>query len=167
MTVKGTIVTLEVEPSNTVKILKEKIQDKEGIMQSDFWLHHAGERLAEEDGDHLLADYGVQNESTVYICLRLPSCANYYTDYYYSGKDAKHVEKQIRPHGKHQASTTAQDLGKQQRILVNDSRTKSKASYPSSSACCRDRGKKTRAVPWSCVRQRRSNPCYLGDDWVN
>jgi hypothetical protein len=134
MTVKGTIVTLEVEPSNTVKILKEKIQDKEGIMQSDFWLHHAGERLAEEDGDHLLADYGVQNESTVYICLRLPSCANYYTDYYF---------------------------------LVNDSRTKSKASDPSSSACCRDRGKKTRAVPWSCVRQRRSNPCYLGDDWVN
>uniref|UniRef100_A0A0E0EZ98 Ubiquitin-like domain-containing protein n=1 Tax=Oryza meridionalis TaxID=40149 RepID=A0A0E0EZ98_9ORYZ len=46
----------EVRLSDTVKILKEKIQDKEGIMRSDFWLQHAGKKL-EEDGDRTLANY--------------------------------------------------------------------------------------------------------------
>lgn len=67
-TLNGKSITLSVDSDDTIRSIKDKIFDKEGIKVEEQRLIFAGKELQD---DNTIDSYGIQKESNLHLVLRL------------------------------------------------------------------------------------------------
>jgi len=72
-TLTGKTITLEVTHDDTIKCIKEKIQDKEGIPPDQQCLIYkrGDEDTVQLEDKHTIKYYGIKRESVLHLILRL------------------------------------------------------------------------------------------------
>ena len=71
----GKEINLEVEPSDTIEIIKQKIEDKEGIEPEFIRLIHHGVQLEDK---RTINEYRIERGNTIILSLRLRGgCINF------------------------------------------------------------------------------------------
>jgi ubiquitin C len=67
-TLTGATVTISCEPTDKIETMKAKIQEKVEVPADRQCLLFAGKRL---ENDRTIADYGIQQESTIFMVMRM------------------------------------------------------------------------------------------------
>ncbi|KAJ5074722.1 polyubiquitin 14 [Anaeramoeba ignava] len=77
-TLTGRTITIEIEPTDTIELLKQIIFGIENLPICDQWLRFSGKEL---ENEKTLEQYNIQKESTIHIVIRLdpPNSSTYIT----------------------------------------------------------------------------------------